>query len=202
MPAALEEVFRLASRAAELDSTDWLSHAMLGISWLWYGQEHEAAVRELERAVSLNPSATLAYHLLACVLEFSARSREAIASLHTIAKLDPHYHYRFESFRFSDLALSHLSLGEYEQGLAFACQSLQVFPGNVRAMQRQAACLGHLGRLDEGRAALSTLRAVFPDYGMTYLRATYPFKSPQQWEQLIGGLQALGDIDLGPVAVS
>jgi len=165
---------------------------MLGISWLWSRGQHDAAVTELERAVALNPSAAFAYHLLACVLEFSGRSSEAIGHLHTVMRLDPHY--RFKSQALSDLALSHLSLQQFEEGLTHADHALQAQSSNVRALQRRVACLGNLGRLEEGRAALEALRRLQPDFSMSYLRATYPFKRPEQWDLLIRGLEPLGPV--------
>jgi len=189
---AFDEVFSAATQAVELDDGDYLGHAMLGISWLWSRGQHDAGVTELERAVSLNPSAAFAHHLLACVLEFSGRSSEAIDHLHMVMRLDPHY--RFKSYALSDLALSHLSLQQFEEGLAHADQALRTLSSNVRALQRRVACLGHLGRVEEGRAALQTLRQLQPDFSMSYLRATYPFKRSEQWELLMRGLEPLGAV--------
>ena len=189
---AFDEVFTAAERAVGLDEGDYLGHAMLGISWLWSRKQHDAGVAELERAVSLNPSAAFAHHLLACVLEFSGRSSEAIGHLHMVTRLDPHY--RFKSQALADLALSHFSLEQFEEGLAHAEQSLQLFSSNVRALQRRVACLGHLGRIEEGRAALQALRKLQPDFSLGYLQATYPFKRPEQWDLLMRGLEPLGPL--------
>ncbi len=187
---AFDDVFTAATQAVALDDGDYLAHTMLGISWLWCRKRHDAGVEELERAVSLNPSAAFAHHLLACVLEFSGRSADAIEHLHLITRLDPHY--RWKSYSLADLALSHLSIERFEEGLAFADQALQVWSGNVRALQRRVACLGHLGRLDEGREALQLLRQLQPDFSMSYLRSTYPFKRREQWDLLLRGFEPLG----------
>jgi adenylate cyclase len=187
---AFDEVFTASRQAVELDDGDYLAHAMLGISWLWSRNQHDASVAELERAVSLNPSAAFAHHLLACVLEFYGSSSEAIGHLHTVMRLDPHYRFRTQAL--SDLALSHLSLQQFEEGLAYADQALHALSSNVRALQRRIVCLGHLGRVQEGRAALQTLRQLQPDFSVSYLRATYPFKKSQQWDLLMRGLEPLG----------
>jgi len=189
---AFDEVFTAAERAVSLDDSDYLAHAMLGISWLWSRGQHDTGVAELERAIELNPSAAFAHHLLACVLEFSGRSTEAIDHLHIVLRLDPHY--RFKSQALSDLALSHLSLQQFEEGLVHADQALQALSTNVRALQRRMACLGNLGRIEEGRAALQTLRELQPGFSMSYLRATYPFKRSEQWNVLMQGLEPLGPV--------
>jgi len=46
---------------------------MQGMGRLWTERDHRAALEGQERAVTLNPSAPLARHFLACVLEFSSR---------------------------------------------------------------------------------------------------------------------------------
>jgi adenylate cyclase len=189
---AFDEVFTAAEQAVGLDDGDYLAHAMLGISWLWSRKQHDAGVAELQRAVSLNPSAAFAHHLLACVLEFSGHSRDAIDHLHMVTRLDPHY--RFKSQALADLSLSHFSLQQFEEGLVHADESLQLFSSNVRALQRRVACLGHLGRLEEGRAALQTLRKLQPDFSLGYLQATYPFKRAEQWDLLMRGIESLGPL--------
>jgi adenylate cyclase len=105
-------------------------------------------------------------------------------------RLDPHYRFRTQAL--SDLALSHLSLQQFEEGLAWADQALHASSSNVRALQRRVVCLGHLGRTEEGRAALQTLRQLQPDFSVSYLRATYPFKRSQQWDLFMRGLEPLG----------
>jgi hypothetical protein len=61
----------------------------------------------------MNPSTAFSHHLLACVLEFSRESRESIDHIQTVLRLDPHY--RFKAYALADLALSYLSLGEFEE---------------------------------------------------------------------------------------
>jgi hypothetical protein len=36
------------------------------------------------------------------------------------------------------------------------------------------------------------LRQLQPDFSVSYLRATYPFKKSQQWDLLMRGLEPLG----------
>jgi adenylate cyclase len=189
---AFDDVLIAASQAVNIDDADYLAHTMFGISLLWCRRQHAAAVEELRRAVGLNPSAAYAHHLLACVLEFSGQSRESIDHLETVLRLDPHY--RFKAYALADLALSHLSLGEFEDAIIFADQALQLTPTHVRALQRRLCGLGHLGRVEEGRAALADLHRVQPDFSRAYVHSTYPFKLPEQAALFIQGLERVGAI--------
>jgi tetratricopeptide (TPR) repeat protein len=105
-------------------------------------------------------------------------------------RLDPHY--RFKAYALADLSLSHLSLGAFEDALQFADQALQVTPTHVRALQRRISCLGHLGRLDEGLAALERLRQLQPEVSIAYLHSTYRFKVPEQAALFMQGLERVG----------
>jgi adenylate cyclase len=189
---AYEEAFNLAMRAVNLDDADSLAHTMLGISLLWCRRQHLQAVEELKYAVGLNPSAAYTHHLLACVLEFSGYSREAIEHIKTVLRLDPHY--RFKAYVLADLALSHISLGNFEEALTFADQALQLNPTYVRALQRRLCCLGHLGRLEDGKVAVDTLRQVQPGFCLAYVQSTYPFKRPEQQAMFTRGLERVGAI--------
>ena len=179
-----------AKQAVAKDANDWLASAMLGLTYLWAKREHELAVAEVERSVQLNPSAALAYHFLACVLEFSGRSADAIPHLHTIRRLDPHY--RFESVALADLALSHLSLEQFEQSVDYAKQAIRVMPSNVRAYQRLASGLGHLGKKDEAKAAVAKILELQPGISMAALTETYPFKHREQSALFQDGLRLAG----------
>ena len=75
---ALRASLEAAERAIDLDDRDWIGYGVLGMGQLWTQRDFDAALSSEERAVSLNPSAPLARHFLACILEFSGRPGEAI----------------------------------------------------------------------------------------------------------------------------
>ena len=185
-----EDTLKAASQAVSLDDADSLAHTMLGISLLWCRRQHAQAVEELRCAVSLNPSAAYSHHLLACVLEFSGQSRESIEHIEKVLRLDPHY--RFKVYALGDLALSHLSLGAFEEAVHCADQALQLAPTYVRALQRRVCGLGHLGRIEEARAALAALRELQPEFSRAYVQSTYPFKVPEQAALFVEGLERAG----------
>jgi TolB-like protein/Flp pilus assembly protein TadD len=179
-----------ARRAVAIDANDWLAQAMLGLTYLWAEREHDLAVKAVQRAVELNPSAAFAYHLLACVLEFSGRSAEAIPHLHAIKKLDPRY--KFESVAIADLALSYLSLEDFEKSVDYANKAIHILRSNVRAYQRKAASLGHLGRINEAKEALKKIFELQPDFSLAVLDETYPFREQRQRDLLMTGVRKAG----------
>jgi adenylate cyclase len=187
---ALRASLEAAERAIDLDDRDWIGYGVLGMGQLWTHRDFDAALSSEERAVSLNPSAPLARHFLACILEFSGRPGEAIPHLQAIHRLDPHY--EFASLAVADEALCELLLGNMEVALTLADKALRMLPANVRARQRLCATLVLLGRVPEGQETMEELLRMQPNLTSSYITTTYPFRNPMDQELFSGALLQAG----------
>lgn len=187
---SLASTHEAAEVAVALDDSDWLAHALLGIATLWNRRDYEKAAEEEEAAVALNPSAAIAYHFLGCVLTFDSRPAEAIPKLDAVLKLDPHF--PFLAATLADLGLAHLLIGDFDTALRFCERSIAERRENVRAWQRLAATLGHLGRAEEARHALAQVHRLQKDFGSAYVQATYPFRDPIHTTVFTDGLRKAG----------
>ena len=85
----LAETLSAAETAVALDEDDWLAHALRGIATLWVRRAYDKAILEEELALALNPSASIAYHFLACALTFDGQAAAAVPKLAAILDLDP-----------------------------------------------------------------------------------------------------------------
>ena len=179
-----------AETAVRLDDSNWLGHALLGISVLWSRRDYEAAEREVARAIALNPSAALAHQFQGCVLSFAGEVARAIAHLETALRLNPHR--ESATLLLGDLALCHLQQGTYEDAVSYARQAIQRFGGNVRARQRLAARLGQLGRFGEARDELESLLKRQGTLSRRYVEVTYPFRNPAHMRTFLDGLRRAG----------
>jgi adenylate cyclase len=188
--AALKASLEAAERAIELDELDWLGHALQGMGRLWTQRDHAAALDGQERAVTLNPSAPLARHFLACVLEFSGRPADAIPHLEAVLRLDPRY--RFASLALADQALCRFLLGDLDASRACAEKAVRLQPANVRARQRLVVALSSLGLDLEARAAAAELTRLQPDLTLDYIDTTYPFQSGAERERFVTAMQRVG----------
>jgi TolB-like protein len=189
-PRALAGTLRAARAAVELDDDDWLAHALLGIATMWTLRDFERALGEQDRALELNPSASMSHQFRACVLQFAGRPEEAIRSLELVLRLEPRYQSR--SLVLADLSLNHLLLGDVEAAIDFARRALAEAPDNLRAHQRLVAALGHKGDAEAIEVARTALLARQPDLAVSDLEATYPFKRPEDLRQLASGLLYAG----------
>ena len=189
-PRALTATLEAARRAVELDDDDWLSHALLGIAVLWTSRNYDRALEEVERAITLNPSAVIAYQFLGCVAMFAGLPAQAVPALETVLHLDPQYQSR--SLILADLSLARLLLGDVDGAVAAATDAVHREPENVRAHQRLVGALGHTAREADARAALESLLRLQPDFSDAYVRATYPFQFAEHLALFNQGLRRAG----------
>jgi TolB-like protein/Flp pilus assembly protein TadD len=186
----LASTYEAAETAVALDDCDWLAHALLGIATLWKMRDYDKATTEEETAIALNPSAAIAYHFFGCVLTFDSRPAEAIRKLRAVIQLDPRF--QFLAVTLADIGLAHLLIGEFEEAVRLCEQSIAERREHVRAWQRLAAALGHLGRVPAAEAALIKVFELQPDFGTAYVNATYPFRDPAHSATLYEGLRKAG----------
>jgi adenylate cyclase len=185
---ALHASFEAAEQAVSCDDREWLAQGLWGMGRLWTKRDFQCAIDGVERAVALNPSAPLARHFLACVLEFSGHPAEALPHLEAILRLDPHY--RFRSLAIADQSLCHLLLDNLDEAIATAEKAIRLQPGNVRARQRLVAGLSLRGFADRARAAATELSRLQPALDIAYIDDTYPFMLPDERDRFVGALRS------------
>jgi TolB-like protein/Tfp pilus assembly protein PilF len=187
---ALQSSLEAAEQAILCDDREWLAQGLWGMGRMWTERDFSSALEGTERAVTLNPSAPLARHMLGCILEFTGRPAEALPHLEAILRLDPRY--RFRSLAIADQSLCHLLLGNFEEAIAAAEKAVRAQAGNVRARQRLVAALSLRGSDDRARAAAMELARLQPTLDVAYIDDTYPFMLANDRDQFIGTLQASG----------
>lgn len=190
----VEEAFGQSEQAARqalaLDESDWLAHTMLGLSDMWSRHDYDLSITRINRALQLNPSASVAHHSAACSLDFAGQPEDAIRHIMTIMRLDPNY--ANNAALFSDLSLSYIQLEKFDDAALYARKSVSLKPDYPRVYHRLACALGHLGQDDEANSALDRIFKLHPGFNAEYVRSTYPFKEPQHLEILLDGLMKAG----------
>jgi adenylate cyclase len=187
---ALQSSLDAAEQAVACDDREWLAQGLWGMGRMWTQRDFDSALEGVQRAVALNPSAPLARHFLACVLEFSGRPRDALPHLETVLRLDPHY--RFRSLALADQSLCHFLLGDIDEAIAAAEKGVRAHVGNVRARQRLIAALSAKGLASQANAAAAELARMQPTFDVAYIDDTYPFMLPDQRDSFVDALRAAG----------
>jgi adenylate cyclase len=188
--AALDRVVKTATDAMDRDDANWLAHSILALALLFGRREADTAVDEAARAVHLNPSAALTYHVYGCTLEFVGRPVEAIANLEAVFRLDPLYKSRAAVL--ADLAMCNLLLGNADKAVEYGRKVVSAEPNYVRGRQRLVAALAAAGQFDDARTALAEVLDLQPSFSLGYVRTTYPFNNPAHLEVLIENLRKAG----------
>ncbi len=156
-----------------------------------FAGETAKVITALDRAVTLNPNAALAW---ACKGWVHARREEpeaAIEALGQALRLSP-----FDPLGYlfaAGLAEAHIAARRFEQAIEWADRALHDQPRFMGSIRLKIVANAHLGRLDEARAELA--RYLPKDPGLTiggWRAALAPSMAPELLELYCSGLRLAG----------
>ncbi len=177
----------IAERAVAMDDSEAQAHFAFAVVLLWHRQ-HDRALAEAERAIALSPNFAHMHMAKAHILGYMGEGNRAIETLDAYRKLDPHHpaiaHY------FMAEALS--QLGRYEDAIASLKQRLAHEPDSETSYALLASCYGHLGRVDQARAAWAEVMRIAPGFSIEQRRRVLPFRDPAVFERRVEGLRKAG----------
>lgn len=163
---SIREMRQLAQKAILLDYEDARGHMFAGMAEMWLRQTGRAEVL-LQRAISLNPSLTIAHEQLGTLKILSGRPLEGIGPLEYAIRLSPTDYRLF--LKHGELALAHLMLGNNDRAIEHAEVSLTLRPAYWHAHVTRINALARVGQLDEARAARTEMMAVRPHFTPEYI---------------------------------
>jgi tetratricopeptide (TPR) repeat protein len=120
----------------------------------------DIAEARYEAALTLNPSAALAWVMRGAQRAFTGAGAEAVAATtraRQLSPLDPYQHF-YEAVS----ASAHLAAGEPEEALALTERALARDPLYPSTLRAKAVALQLLGREEEARAAVGALLRAAP----------------------------------------
>ncbi|MFN0318343.1 MAG: adenylate/guanylate cyclase domain-containing protein [Burkholderiales bacterium] len=186
-PGGLDRALEAAKKAAALDATLSEAHVVFGWSSLWKKQ-HDTAIAELERAVSLDQNSDWANSFFAETLNFAGRPDEAIAYSKKSMRLDPKY----PTWVASCLAHSYYLLHRNDEAVVALLDSLQRNPSFLPARRILAVVYAELGREKEAQAEVAEILRISPNASLGLWRERMAYKNPADLDRLISGLRKAG----------
>jgi adenylate cyclase len=183
-----EQALKAARRAVALDEGSSFAHLALSGAFMWSNQ-HEQAIAETRMAVELNPSNVPAWLALGNRLDIVGQHEEGIALVEKSLRLnahDPHNH-----IYYAQLGRAYINARKCEIALRYLRESIRLKPDYANTYHVLAICLGHLGRVDEARAAAQRCEQLRP--GLMKRRAYWNiYLDTEANENLTEGLRKAG----------
>jgi Flp pilus assembly protein TadD len=157
---------------------------------LWTNLSFPRARLHANRALELNPSASMAHHFSGCISGFAGDLEGAIGAQTDVYRVDPQYGHA-DAVE-ADLGLWNLLEGRLEAAREHLARAVSLNPSNLRARQRQIALAGISGSDTLAREALAAIRELGGTLDDKYLAASYPFQDPRHAATFRAGLGAAG----------
>jgi adenylate cyclase len=184
---SLEDARRAARLSLALDDRSPRAHFALG-SFNLMSRQYDAAIREIETAISLNPNYAEAHNELGLILHYAGRSEEALPHFDRAMALNPYFPGHWLHYP----AQAAYQLGRYEAAVALLKRRITRNPNTDTSRMLLAASYGQLGLIEEARAAWRELLRVNPNYSLAHRREVLPYKNPEDFERIVDGLRKAG----------
>ncbi len=187
-PVTFRGVLEAASTSVELDPASWMGHALMSAGELWTNLSFARARLHANRAIELNPSASMAHHFSGCISGFAGDLKGAIETEENVHRVDPLYAHA--DVVEADLALWYLLKGDRKGAAEHLERAIAIDPANLRARQRQIVLAGLEGDAALAREAFRVLEELGGTMDERYLAASYPFQDKKHAETFRAGLRA------------
>jgi tetratricopeptide (TPR) repeat protein len=182
--AARDRALDYARRALGTAAPDAFVLSSAAYASAYFGEEIEAAIALMERALVANPSSAHCWHMSGVVRMFAGQSDIAVEHLNRSMRLNP----RDRPVCAADgdgRRVAYMMAGDFDTAIAKLQASAQERPGLPMTYRALAACYAHLGQLDKAREYLSQLRAITP----VVIPPFIPYRKPEHRELLLSGLR-------------
>jgi len=167
---SLQRASDLAKKSLSLEKFNGSAHSLLGSCYIYQG-EYDHAIRELQRAIELNPNDPSGYHMLGWGLLFSGKTDDAMKALKTTLRLNPNA--AADSFFF--LGLGYYLTERYDDAIRILKQGLSREYNNEQIHIALAASYAQAGRLKDAAAEAEMVLVLQPtfevdSYGLAFRR--------------------------------
>jgi tetratricopeptide (TPR) repeat protein len=179
----------LAELARARDDQDAWSHLATGMI-ACYRRRTEDAIQYLRRALDLNPNFSLAYSVLGMTYAYAARAEEARQAFDRAKRMNAADPANAVTRSWSSIAF--FTEGRYEEALQTAMETVRLRPDYVGTHRMVLISAAQLGRLDEARAALATVKRLQPTVSLAWARKYAPFTREVDREKYVEGFRLAG----------
>ncbi|MBW1863081.1 MAG: tetratricopeptide repeat protein, partial [Deltaproteobacteria bacterium] len=184
---SLSRAYELAQKAVGMNDSLVLPHILLGHIYL-LERQHEKAIAETERAVTLSPNAAASYANLGRALIYAGQPKEAIPLLKKAIRLDPLPNYFF----YYTLGFAYIMTGRYDEAVEICKKGIKDEPNSLYAHVVLATAYSLSGQEEEARAEAEEVLRIQPEFSLKYYGKRLPFKNPADREFKVEALRKAG----------
>jgi TolB-like protein len=148
-----------------------------------FGEDIDAMIGLVDRALSVNPSYARGWHISGYLRLWAGDADRAIEHAEMARRLSPRAQAGVTSWLLGAALFFNRRFEDALPKLRVASETSPYFPTTHRFL---AACYAHLALLDEARAAVARLRAITPEVIPSY---RLPFRDPEHRSLYLSGLR-------------
>ncbi len=182
---ALQRAYDLAQKALALEEANASAHRLLGALYVRWAQ-YDLAAGELRRAIELNPNDAESYGALGSAMLYSGRTEEAMQSMETENRFNPH----LGPGDFMELGLAYYLRDRYEDAIRILERGVGQKPGFVGHHIGLAAAYAQSGRSEEAKKTATTVLRLSPFFETESYGSA--FRNPADRAALVEGLRKAG----------
>ncbi len=183
----VEKGIELAQKALALDDSIAGPHALLSYLYV-LKRDYDKAIAEGEKAVALNPGATIFLDAYGSALRDAGRSEEAIPLYEKVIRLNP----LGPSYLYLNFGIALRNTGRFEEAVSAIKKAIQIAPNNILAHIGLAATYSMMGHEKEAHAEADEVLRINPKFSLDKYANAAVFKDQSQKEKVFNALRKAG----------
>ena len=180
---------RAALAAILADNEDPWAHLALGCVHL-FTRRWDDSLAELEWALQLNPSFSMAQGYYGLALCYCGRWTEGDSAARRALRLSPRD--PLSAVYYGIASYAQFIGRNYEEAMRLACEGIRRRADFVGAHRVLTAAAGMAGQADVAAAALQELRRAQPNITLAWIAHHMPIKESAEWEHYLEGFRRAG----------
>jgi len=184
---SIAKAIELTQKALAMNGSLAEARSRLGVLYSWSGR-YDEGIAEAERGVELDPNSGQANFLLAQVLRYAGKSKEAIPLIRKALRLEPIP----PDIYVQNLALVYFQTGDCKEAIAVCEKGLKRDPDHLSSRVIMAAVYGSCGRDKEARKEAAEVLRINPKFTVESFTRNLPYKNPSDRDRTAQGLRKAG----------
>lgn len=176
-----------AMKGVDIDPGIPQVHWVMGLIQM-FNKDYPAALEHAQKTLKENPNYADGHGLMATILNYAGKPKEALGFMETAMSLNPHHPSIYKIIR----GEIHFNLHDYDNAIANFLVALERNPEAQEPRLWLAAAYAHKGEIDEASWQLEYLKQSESSLTLEHIEEVSPFKDPAHRRHYLDGLRKAG----------